>query len=225
MLHNGTQILFDYWRNLKADRPAPLRVEIEPSAIAKILPSTFILETNGEAAFQFRLAGTNICLFFGNELKSQTFDSLIYRYDRRLTHRLLKVVHSEHTVLQLLLHCFSETGREVFLECILLPLGDFQPRLLGAIHILDMPYWVGTERIISTHIASVRLMDADRSLISLHNRPSIRMPHREHLEDLRSKTPTFSVLDGGSMLASRQVLQSEHHGKKPNLTVVQGGLN
>ena len=71
MLHNGTQLLFDYWNELRGKDAAPARVDISPAAISTILPSTFILEKDEQGAFAFRLAGTALCLLFGKELMKE----------------------------------------------------------------------------------------------------------------------------------------------------------
>ena len=44
MQQRTNQILFAYWNDVRGERLAPRRFEIEPARIATILPETFILE-------------------------------------------------------------------------------------------------------------------------------------------------------------------------------------
>ncbi len=43
--------LYNYWLNLKGNRAAPQRSEIEPGDIRKLLGDTFILEVNHAAKY------------------------------------------------------------------------------------------------------------------------------------------------------------------------------
>ncbi len=223
MLHNGTQQLFDYWNEIRGDARAPARVDISPAAIASILPSTFILEQDDDKHFSFRLAGTALCLLFGQELKGHRFCNLLDHDDRNLARRLLTAAQSERIGTLLKLHAVADADRAVDLEAILLPLSDTQPRLLGAIHALQMPYWAGAEPLTSVKIADVRLFDADVELFSLHNRPAISMTDRETGRSLLPKKPRFAVLQGGAMLGGPQANRFGQADKRSEFQVFDGG--
>src|SRR5262245_16401234 len=60
MIHPATQALYAYWNEVRGDRLAPRRLEIQPARIAEHLLDTFILERSGRSAFRFRLAGTRV---------------------------------------------------------------------------------------------------------------------------------------------------------------------
>lgn len=84
MRHPATQALFDYWNEIRGDRPAPRRLEIQPARIAEVLLDTFILERSDRSAFRFRLAGTRVAARFGLVLKSHDFLSCWGPADRSL---------------------------------------------------------------------------------------------------------------------------------------------
>jgi hypothetical protein len=68
--------LYDYWTRQRGNRAVPLRADIEPGALAAILPDVFILEHSRLHDPRFRLAGTRICAQFARELKGTGFDTL-----------------------------------------------------------------------------------------------------------------------------------------------------
>lgn len=84
MRHPATQALYDYWNEIRGDRPAPRRLEIQPARIAETLLDTFILERSDRSAFRFRLAGTRVAARFGLDLKSRDFLSCWGPADRSL---------------------------------------------------------------------------------------------------------------------------------------------
>ena len=73
MKQKTNQILFAYWNDVRGERLAPRRFEIEPARIASILPETFILERHDGDTFSFRLAGTKLCEQFGFEFRGSNF--------------------------------------------------------------------------------------------------------------------------------------------------------
>jgi hypothetical protein len=73
MRHPATQALYAYWNEVRGDRTAPRRLDIQPARIAGLLLDTFILERTDGGAFRFRLAGTRIASRFGLQLKSESF--------------------------------------------------------------------------------------------------------------------------------------------------------
>lgn len=223
MLHNGTQQLFDYWNELRGEDTAPARVNISPAAISGILPSTFILEQDENGNYSFRLAGTALCNLFGGELKTSPFYQLLDQDERNLTKRILDAVHRENIGALLQLNAIVDLERSVTLEVLILPLSDAQPRLLGSIHALEMPYWAGAEPITSVTISDVRLIDSDVELFSLHNRPAISMADRKANRSLTQSRPRFAVLQGGAMLGGPQASRFGQSNIRAKFEVFDGG--
>ncbi len=73
MKQHTSQSLFQYWNDVRRNRLAPQRFDIEPSRISHILSETFILERGERDDFLFRLAGTRVCDQLGTELRGQDF--------------------------------------------------------------------------------------------------------------------------------------------------------
>jgi hypothetical protein len=77
-----TRKLFSYWNNLRAERAAPERADIDPAAIRALLRDTFILEVDPGRNLPVRVAGARVSALFNRELKGQSFVEL-YREDDR----------------------------------------------------------------------------------------------------------------------------------------------
>jgi hypothetical protein len=76
MLNTATQEIFNYWNGLRAGRPAPLRAEIDPSALRRFLPHLFIINATIADNPTFALAGTRICELFDRELRGLDYQSI-----------------------------------------------------------------------------------------------------------------------------------------------------
>jgi len=57
MRHPTSQALYAYWNEMRGERIAPQRLEIQPARIGAVLPDTFILERCDSRTFRYRLAG------------------------------------------------------------------------------------------------------------------------------------------------------------------------
>lgn len=84
MRHSATQALYAYWNEVRGERPAPRRLEIQPARIADVLLDTFILERADRGTFRFRLAGTRVASRLGLDLKARDFLSCWGDGDRAL---------------------------------------------------------------------------------------------------------------------------------------------
>jgi hypothetical protein len=69
ILHPGTRALYRYWENLRAERAAPNRADIDLKQIGAIVPNLMMLERdNMRQTYRWRLAGTQTCLLYRREL-------------------------------------------------------------------------------------------------------------------------------------------------------------
>lgn len=75
MRHPSIRSVYAYWSTLRAERPAPLRTEIDPRAIARELGDVFLLEGIADS-MTFRLAGSRIVHALGDSLTGKSFLSL-----------------------------------------------------------------------------------------------------------------------------------------------------
>ena len=134
-MHTKTsQILFDYWNLVRGGRIAPQRIEIDPSALSKILSQTMILEVADTNSMVFRIAGTGICEFLGQEMRGQDFLQLWPFTDQRKLKTALKKTLLAGSPLTLSTTSQTQHNTVLASEIVLLPLHDHEERptrLLG----------------------------------------------------------------------------------------------
>jgi hypothetical protein len=70
-----TKDMVRYWASLASGRHPPLRSDVSPRAIAKLLPRVFII-SNEDGVWKFRLAGTELYALYGRELTGQSFSAV-----------------------------------------------------------------------------------------------------------------------------------------------------
>ena len=198
-----SQTLFAYWNEVRQDRAAPRRFEIEPSQIAGILPHTFILERVDSETFRYRLAGTGLCEAFRQELRDTNFLAGFTGDDRADVERLLSSVTLQCGAGVLEFEAKGSEAHSLIFEVILLPLvhtRDCVDRVLGAIAPVTVPEWLGTETL-----SDWRLMSNDVIWPTGRPQPPSGSPHRQlpfqpHIRKariVRSERRQFRVYDGG----------------------------
>jgi hypothetical protein len=64
--------LFDYWRSCAKGRQMPSRADIDPAAIAALLPGISILDALSPTQLIYRLAGTRLRDIFGREVTGKS---------------------------------------------------------------------------------------------------------------------------------------------------------
>jgi hypothetical protein len=64
--------LFDYWRSCANGRAMPSRADINPAAIAPLLPGISILDAGPQFRLVYRLAGTRLREIFGQEVTGKS---------------------------------------------------------------------------------------------------------------------------------------------------------
>jgi hypothetical protein len=136
MRNQATRAVFDYWINLKGDRSAPLRTEVDPTALRHLLPHLFIAAVDEEGVLAFRLAGTRICDLFGRELRGTAFDHAWFEVGQpQPLHIARNVIHHEQPALVDLVAANAD-ARQAY-EMLLLPLRSTDEmesdRLFGAL--------------------------------------------------------------------------------------------
>ncbi|MGE3145441.1 MAG: PAS domain-containing protein [Pseudorhodoplanes sp.] len=154
-----TQELFAYWNSRRGDRLAPRRSDIEPGAIGRALPDTFILEYDEPAGHPFRLAGTRVCTIFGRELKSARFAALWAPASRDAARALTEVIANESAGVVASVTGDTGKAKTLALELLLLPLTvgvRFPARLLGSLAAVEPPYWLGVEPVTSLVLGGYR---------------------------------------------------------------------
>ncbi|WP_434713196.1 PAS domain-containing protein [Rhizobium sp. YTUHZ045] len=146
MLRNGTGWcemrvqttieIFDYWNRIRGAADAPLKSQVEPSAVPHLLQSLFILETRDDGDIVFRLAGTRICDFFGRDLRGEHFSSLWAHGQHADIERTAMGVMDHAMPALFNTTGYSTVGHQASFEIIMMPLRSSNgacDRLLGAI--------------------------------------------------------------------------------------------
>ena len=162
MKHASTRALFDYWNRKRGRRTAPDRSDIDPADIRHVLGDTFMLAADFADDIRFRLAGTRVCALFTREIKGEAFNAQWSESSREQTEELLAAVIDENvgTVAGILGR--TETGDEVELELLLLPLshaGQARVRALGVLAPLTPPYWLGERPVVELELKTLRHID------------------------------------------------------------------
>ena len=164
MQKQSTKTLYDYWNTLRGSRSAPDRRDLDPTKIRGALANTFILELNDNNEFDFRLAGSHICSIYARELKGRSFSRLWHPRDRDAMGTLVRAVTEDHAVALITFTGMTAIHTRTSVETILLPVrhnGSTQSRLLGAMTVLDEPYWLGVQPVVEQRITGLRLIWPD----------------------------------------------------------------
>lgn len=140
MKHENTRALFRYWNDLRNGRPAPYRSELDPRSISDLLESTFILETTGQGAPRFRLAGTKLCDQFGLELRGMSALALWQGTCRNRIKDLINEVVETPCIGHVVCRVETRSGASFAAEFVFLPLRSD----LGAMsRVLGCGYYMG----------------------------------------------------------------------------------
>jgi hypothetical protein len=156
-----TRKLFSYWNDLRRERAAPERSEIDPAAIRGLLCDTFILEVDPARAYPIRVAGARIGALFLRELKGVSFLSL---WREEELDGLASVIESvlDDPVPAVAGVTAAPFGREPLdLELLLLPLrhhGKTHARILGSLAPSALPGWFGLIEADPMRLASLRIL-------------------------------------------------------------------
>ncbi|MBN9246233.1 MAG: PAS domain-containing protein [Hyphomicrobium sp.] len=198
-----SQSLFTYWNDLRGNRPAPRRFEIEPSAIAQQLPDTFILERVDYATMRFRLAGTRISEAFGMELRGKNLLGLFNEEDSGILQREISQITSQAAVGVFEISANDGEGRTASFEVTILPLihtRDVVERYLGSVAPINRPQWLGLVPLPHRSLVRHKLIWPDgaaRSEVEDLDRQAPFYPTVREARIVRSARRQFRVYEGG----------------------------
>ncbi len=201
MRNRNSKKLYTYWNNLRGERPAPDRREIEPSDIREILGDTFILEFDCKYGnISFRLAGTRLCNLYGKELKGEGFLSLWREEDNMGIYDMVNSVFETSSPCLISYVGVTESNKTFECEMLLFPLfngSNSAFRILGASFQLNTDRRGLSEPIVINHLKESRVLDI------------------QELDKTPPLTPAILAPTGNSNVNLKQV----HH-----LTVIEGGI-
>lgn len=205
MKQSTNQILFGYWNDVRGERLAPRRFEIEPARIATILPETFILERLDSETYPYRLAGTKLCEQFGTEFRGINFLDGWQEADRLTLarHFASTIAKGGILVLDIAASAALDGDDAVHFEAVLLPLvhtSSTVSRLVGAISAIDPPAWLGSTRLDHRRLVSCEALWPDGRPHAVAEGFRNQQPLLASLAGARlvkQDRRSFRVLDGG----------------------------
>lgn len=203
MREAASQTLYAYWNEIRGERLAPRRFEIEPSRISAILPDSFVLERVDTATSRFRLAGTRICEAFAAEFRGLNIMDMFGAEDRITLERQLSVIARQGAVGLFVVTSETASGKSVRLEMLLLPLvhtREIVDRFLGILVPIDKPAWLGHEPLISSKITGNELIWPDGRPHAVIDNMHRQAPFHSYVREariVRSEHRQFRVYDGG----------------------------
>ncbi len=198
-----SQSLLTYWNDLRGDRPAPKRFEIEPSAIAHYLPDTFILERVDYATLRFRLAGTRISEAFGMDLRGRDLLDLFNEQDRQTLQGQIAIITSKAAVGVFEISADDRQGHSALFEVTMMPLihtRDVVERYLGSFALIDRPQWLGLVPLTHRSLVRHNLIWPDQETpveVDALDRQTPFFPAVREARIVRSARRQFRVYEGG----------------------------
>ena len=203
MQHPTTQALYAYWNEVRGERIAPRRFDIEPSQLGTMLAETFILECDGTVPPMFRLAGTKICESFGREFRGTTFTDMFGDQHRAGVEARINDLRAHGSVHVMDVATGGDAKREAKFEVLMLPLvhsGSSISRILGVIAAIDMPLWIGGERLGPLDVLGhERIWPEGRphAVAEKFRNQTPLIPELAGARIVRSNRRSFRILDGG----------------------------
>jgi hypothetical protein len=203
MRETVSQALFAYWNELRGNRLAPKRFEIEPSCISGYLPDTFILERIADEKVRFRLAGSRISEAFGIEFRGANLFDLFDGGDSEILQRQVSRITAQGAVGVFLISADNGSGLSTTFEVLLLPLvhtHNTVDRFLGSIASVDNPHWLGSVALTHRKILSHSLIwpsGQPHTPSSTTPRQAPFLPAMRHTKIVRAQRRQFRVYEGG----------------------------
>lgn len=197
------QALFDYWNEVRGDRVAPRRFEVEPSRIATILPDTFILEKVDADTSRFRVAGTRLGDAFGLEFRGLNIFELFNEQDRITLKRQLSIISLKGAVGVFELLAETNSGLTARFSLTLMPLvhtRDVVDRFVGTIAKTQNLPWIGTVPLETLRLGATELVWPDgrqHAMIDGRDRQTPFAPPLREARIVRADRRQFRVYDGG----------------------------
>lgn len=206
MRHAAVKELFRYWNDLRGERAAPERNDMDPNAIRHILADTFVLDIDEARLFPFRLSGTRVNALFGAEQKGRSFLEMWRKEEaQNLAGVLLTVADGACPVVAGTVASVPGEA-DVALELLVLPIrnhGKTHARLLGILTPLKTPAWLGDKAVGDMTLRSLRVVDAEKVSAPRARGEAVRplipaaRDRRDAMLGKKTGVPFLQVIEGG----------------------------
>jgi hypothetical protein len=160
----ATRNLYAYWTELRGERSAPERAELDPARIRTLLCDIFMLEVDDARTYPLRLAGARMSSLFLRELKGEGFIALWSDEDRDDMQAVLTSVLDDPTPAILGVSAAPRGRVRSEFELLLLPLRHFgrtRSRVMGCLTPVDRPSWYGLLPVTGLTTTSLRILNSD----------------------------------------------------------------
>jgi hypothetical protein len=167
MRHQVSRELYAYWNELRGERAAPDRAEIDLGIIRGILADTFIIEGGGDGAYPLRISGTRVDALWGRDRRGACYTELWRPADRCRVAAGLSEVTEKAIPLVAGARLRAPGDFRLELELLLLPLRHFGPdqsRIFGALTPLHTVDWLGRAVPGPLEMISMRRLDSQTPL-------------------------------------------------------------
>ncbi|MHA1523814.1 MAG: PAS domain-containing protein [Alphaproteobacteria bacterium] len=203
MKNKTSQALYKYWNEVRGQRIAPKRLELDPVSIAPILRNVFILERRTPTDYHFRLAGTSLCAYLGGELRGRSFATLWRRHDHEALESLLYSVTEDACGGTAQFTGYARGERAVPMELLLLPLmreNGTLDRVVGTMVPLAKPYWLGMWPLLRLEMGESKLLFPNGETKPAQAATAGQRPGFGGPENSAAKS-RFRVINGGRLPA------------------------
>ena len=173
ILHPGARKLLSLWMDLKGERAAPARGDLDLRQVPRQAPWLFILEPAGEAQrFTYRLAGTALCGFLRKEVTGSDILAGWGRFERGAIARALSTVTSRLQPAHFRLRYVTDRQQRIGADMLALPITARDGRtvhLLGGVFPHANPDIWHYDRLAPADLAAVRLFDGRPASLGARN--------------------------------------------------------
>jgi hypothetical protein len=169
MKQAATRELYNYWNDLRQERAAPNRIDLNPTAIRGVLSNTFMVEVDPGRSYPLRIVGSRMTALFRRELNGEAFMGLWGRDDRHMVMQLIQTVLDEPIPAVAGITAAPPARAPIELELLLLPLrheGKTHSRLLGSLVPTSIPSWYGLIGVDALQIETSRFIYDRKSVDS-----------------------------------------------------------
>lgn len=196
MRHRDTIELYQYWNELRAGQPAPMRSSVAPAGLGRLLPSIMLLDRTEDGDTVFRLAGSRLCALRGAELRGTRLVDIFNETDRPALTRILQSMRAggKPVLLDIMANRRPDSG--VAMDVALLPLADDTTQILGIATLLGPCDWIGILPA-SFELRGVRFIEADAKYAFLQSRPTVPLLRRRDDQKSGSSRPMHVIAGQG----------------------------